>query len=235
MISSRHLLAAALAFSLAADPASARVPAIGFISHADGAYIGEAYASPGSSVYDGDRLSTEADGSLRLTIGTAALHLASQTSLTVHSPASGQGTEVGLAEGTLVFSLANPPAIAVRANAAWIGCNASFPVAAQITIVSAKELRIRAQRGSLQFTYKGETAVIPEGLAYRVILNPDDPPNASASGPANKKPATSGKPFLLIAIVSAAAVAAAAAAFATIIETPNLESPDNPGIAPKAP
>ncbi len=234
MISSRHLLAAALAFSLAADPTSARVAAIGFVSHADGAYIGESYASPGSSIYDGDRLSTEADGSLRLTIGTAALHLASQTSLTVHLPGSGKGTDVELAEGTLVFSSAKPPAIAVRANAAWIRCTASFPVAAQISIVNPKELRIRAQRGSLQFTYEGETAVIPEGVAYRVILDPDDPPKTSASGPANTKLATP-RPFLLIAIVAAAAVAAAAAAFATITQTPNFESPDNPGLAPKVP
>jgi len=123
----------------------------------------------------------------------------------------------------------------VRANAAWIRCTASFPVAAQISIVNAKELRILARRGSLQFTYEGETAVIPEGVAYRVILDPDDPPKTSASGPNNNKPAGPGRPFLLIAIVAAAAVAAAAAAFATITQTPNFESPDNPGLGPKAP
>src|ERR1700681_3163316 len=108
MISSRHVLAAAIPFSLAAAPSSARVAAIGFVSHADGAYIGEAYASPGTSIYDGDRLSTEADGSLRLTIGTAALHLAPQTSLTVHLADSGQDTEVELDAGSLVFSSAKP-------------------------------------------------------------------------------------------------------------------------------
>ena len=48
MISSRHLLAATIAFSLAADPSSARVNAVGFVSHADRAYMGEALASPGS-------------------------------------------------------------------------------------------------------------------------------------------------------------------------------------------
>ena len=63
MISARHVLATAIAFSLLADPTSARVAAVGFVSHADGAYIGEIPASPGTSIYDGDRLSTEADGS----------------------------------------------------------------------------------------------------------------------------------------------------------------------------
>ena len=231
MISARHLLAATIAFSLAADPSSARVAAIGFVSHADRAHIGETLASQGSSVYDGDRLYTEADGSLRLTVGTAALHLAPQTSLTVHLPDSAEDTEVELTDGTLAFSSAKPPAIAVHANAAWIRCAAAFPVTAQVSIVNAKELRILARRGSLQFTYEGESAVIPEGVAYRVLLDPeDDSANTSASNPIGQKSGIAGKPFLLIAIVVAAA--AAAAAFTTIVLTPNYQSPDRPGTAP---
>jgi hypothetical protein len=231
MISPRHLFAATIALSLATDPSSARVNAVGFVSHAERAYIGDALASPGTSVYDGDRLSTDADGSLRLTVGTAALHLAPQTRLTVHLPDSGKDTEVELTAGTLALSSAKPPAIAVLANAAWIRCAATFPVAAQISIVNAKELRILARRGSLQFTYEGESALIPEGIAYRVLLDPDDDPaNASASGSNGQKSGIAGKPFLLIAIVVAAG--AAAAAFTTIILTPNYQSPDRPGTAP---
>jgi hypothetical protein len=231
MVSSRHVLAIAIAFFLASDPSSARVAAVGFVSHADRAHIGAALASSGTSVYDGDRLSTEADGFLRLTLGASALHLAPQTSLTLHRSDSAQDTEVELAAGTLIFSSAKPPAIAVRADAAWIRCAASFPVAAQIGVVNAKELTIRAQRGSLEFTYGGETEVIPEGIAYRVVLDPDeDPANASANGAAdNPKPR---KPYLLIAVAAVAAAAAAAAAFTTIILTPNYQSPDRPGTAP---
>ena len=86
--------------------------------------------------------------------------------------------------------------------------------------MNAKELRILARRGSLQFAYNGESALIPEGVAYRVLLDPDDDPaNPSASGPTNQKPVNPGKPFLLIAIV---------AAFSSIIQTPNYESPNKP-------
>lgn len=227
----RQLLAAALACSLAADPTSARVAAVGFVSHAEGAYIGDAFASVGASIYDGDRLSTEAGGSMRLTIGTAALHLAPQTSLTLHLADSGHDTDVELAAGILAFAAAKPPSIAVRADSAWIHCGASFPVAAQIRVVNTKELQIRAQRGSLELTYKGESAVIPEGLAYRVLLDPDDEP---ADKPANakdavEKPAKPKRPFLLIAIVAGAAAAAAAS---IILLNPNYESPDRPGTVP---
>ncbi len=196
------------------------------MSHADRAHIGEAPASSGTTVYDGDRLSTEADGLLRLNAGATSLHLAPQTSLTVRLAGSGQGTQVELDIGTLVFSSSKPPAIAVRANDAWIRPASSAPTVAHIRIVNPKELRISAQRGSLQFSYEGESALIPEDVAYRVLLDPeDDPASASASGQPNKKSGKARKPFLFIAIAAAAAVAA-------ILLMRNYESPDQPGTAP---
>jgi len=212
--------------SLASEPSPARVAAVGVVSHADRAHIGEAPASSGTTVYDGDRLSTETDGVLRLNAGTTALHLAPQTSLTVRLTDSGQSTQVELAAGMLVFSVANPPAVAVHVNNAWIRPASNAPTVAHIRIVNRKELRISAQRGSLQFSYEAESALIPEGVAYRVLLDPeDDPASASASGQPNKKSGKARKPFLFIAIAAAAAVAA-------ILLMRNYESPDQPGTAP---
>src|SRR5260370_8491444 len=135
-ISSRHVLATVLALSLASEPSPARVAALGVVSHADRAHIGEVPASSGTTVYDGDRLSTEANGVLRLNAGTTALHLAPQTSLTVRLTASGQSTQVELAAGMLVFSVANPPAVAVHANNAWIRPASSAPTVAHIRLVN---------------------------------------------------------------------------------------------------
>ncbi len=213
--------------SLGADTPQARVAPFGVVSHADRAHIGEAPASSGTTVYDGDRLSTETDGVLRLNAGTTALHLAPQTSLTVRLTASGQSTQVELAAGMLVFSVANPPAVAVHANNAWIRPASNAPTVAHIRIVNRKELRISAQRGSLQFSYEGESAVIPEGVAYRVLLDPqDNSASPSASGQPGRKSGKVRKSFLFIAIAAAAAVAA-------ILEMPHFESPDHPGTAPK--
>ncbi len=33
---------------------------------------------------------------------------------------------------------------------------------------------VRAQRGSVQFSYRGETQLVPEGVAYRFVLDPSD-------------------------------------------------------------
>ena len=193
------------------------------MSHADRAHIGEAPASSGTTVYDGDRLSTEADGVLRLNAGTTALQLAPQTSLTVRLAGTGQGTQVELDIGTLVFSSSKPPAIAVRANDAWIRPASNAPTVAHIRIVNRKELRISAQRGPLQLSYEGETAVIPEGVAYQVLLDPDDDSApASSTAQVSKKSGKARRAFLLILIGAAAGIGIPILAHA-------FESPDHPG------
>ncbi len=193
------------------------------MSHADRAHIGEVPASSGTTVYDGDRLSTEANGVLRLNAGTTALHLAPQTSLTVRLTDSGQSTQVELAAGMLVFSVANPPAVAVHANNAWIRPASNAPTVAHIRIVNPKELRISAQRGSLQFSYEGESALIPEGVAYRVLLDPDDDSaRASSTAQVSKKSGKARRAFLLILI-------GAAAGIGIPILIHSFESPDHPG------
>ncbi len=209
--------------SLASEPSPARVAAVGVVSHADRAHIGEAPASSGTTVYDGDRLSTEADGLLRLNAGATSLHLAPQTSLTVRLAGSGQGTQVELDIGTLVFSSSKPPAIAVRANDAWIRPASNAPTVAHIRIVNRKELRISAQRGSLQLSHEGESAVIPEGVAYQVLLDPDDDSaRASSTAQVSKKSGKARRAFLLILI-------GAAAGIGIPILIHSFESPDHPG------
>jgi hypothetical protein len=41
-------------------------------------------------------------------------------------------------------------------------------------MVNRRELRINAERGALEFSYHGESATMPEGTAYRVLLDPSE-------------------------------------------------------------
>jgi hypothetical protein len=193
------------------------------VSHADRAHIGEAAASPGTTVYDGDRLSTETGGTLRLKLATAVLDLAPQTTLTLHSSDSGQGAQVELVAGILVFSTLKAPGVAVCAAGAWITPGGDAPAIAHIRVVSAKELRISVERGALQFSYKGESDRIAEGQAFRVILDPDgvEPASFQSGQESKKPPARKHKAFLFILIA-----VAAGAAVPLLIQA--LESPDRP-------
>jgi hypothetical protein len=194
------------------------------VTHAERAHVGEAAASAGSTVFDGDQLSTEAGGALRITGPSLTLQLDAQSILTLRRPADAEdGMEANLASGTLVFSAARNGSITVVANDALIRPTATAATLAHIRVVNLKELRIYARRGALEFSYHGESEVIPEGAAYRVLLDPSEKELAafSDSEEAKKKAGKPHNKFLLLAIAVAAGVV-----IPVLIHA--LESPDRP-------
>jgi hypothetical protein len=210
---------------LVGGPSPAKVVPLGMVTHAERAHVGEAAASAGSTVFDGDQLSTEVGGALRITGPSLRLQLDAQSILTLRRPAdTGDGVEADLASGTLVFSAARNGSITVVADDAMIRPAATAAALAHIRVVNLKELRIYAQRGALEFSYHGESEVIPEGAAYRVLLDPSEKELAAFSDSEGVKK-KAGKPhtkFLLLAIAIAAGVAIP-------VLMPHFESPDSPG------
>jgi hypothetical protein len=186
--------------------------------------LGAAAASAGSTIYDGDQLSTDVDGVLRITGPALLLYLEGQSILILRHPAATEDRiEADLASGTLVFSAARNGSISVVANDALIRPAANAGTVAPIRVVNLKELRIYAQLGALEFSYHGESEVVAEGAAYRVLLDPTKKEAvALESEPINKKAPTVHHKFLLIAIGVAAGVA-----IPVLMRGP--ESPDKPG------
>jgi hypothetical protein len=199
---------------------------LGIVAHADRAHVGQAAASVGSTIYDGDRLSTEAGGVLRISGPALTLQLDAQSILILRHPAdTDDSIQADLACGTLVFSAARNGSISVVANDALIRPAAKVATLAHIRVVNSKELRIYAQRGALEFSYHGESQVIAEGAAYRVLLDPSEKEAAAwESEPAYKKTANMHYKFLLIVIGIAAGIA-----IPVVIH--DMESPDKPGPA----
>ena len=219
----RRILVTTLAFSLAGIPALARVTALGVITQASGANLSTAQASAGTTLYDGDHLSTSENGTLRVRSKGASLYLGPQSGITFRSvPATSDSTEADLTQGTATFSALQPGAIEINADQASIRPSSGMPTMAQVTIVGPKELRVYARRGALEFSYKGETEIIPEGADYRVVL---DPPEEAARDHSNdqpiKEPGRRRKTFIFILLGAAGAIA-----FWTAHQA--LESPDRP-------
>jgi hypothetical protein len=217
---------AAAASLLAGGPAPADIRPLGVVTHAERAHVGRAAVSEGSTIYDGDRLSTETAGNLRIASPALTLQLNAQSMLIVQRPAGPEGGVVAeVASGTLIFAAASTGKIVVAANDALIRPAANVPTIAHIRVVNRKELRVYAQRGALEFSYHGENETIAEGAAYRVLLDPSETEvavaSASESDPDKKKPAISHAKFLLLAIGIAAGVA-----IPLLMREP--ESPDRP-------
>ncbi len=167
----------AMALSLA-QVASALPSALGVVVESRRAQLGSGAATPGTTLFDGDRLTTDSEGSLRLRTGNTILYLPRSSGISLRqTPTGPQST---LFAGTVVVSMATESSFAVSADGALLRPSTKAATLAQVTLVGPKELQVFARRGSLQFSYNGESEQIPEGTAYRVILDPSDDPS---SGP----------------------------------------------------
>ena len=176
MAGTQRLLAIALAFSLAGIPRSAKPEALGIVVQADHASLGSEPASEGTTVYDGDRLSTEARGSLRLLIGKAMLYVTEQSSVIVRQDANiaAKEFEAELVSGTAVLSVTAGATGEIVASSARIRPMAETRGVVQVRLVGTHELVVFAQRGPAQISYHGESETLAEGKSYRVLLNSSD-------------------------------------------------------------
>jgi hypothetical protein len=208
MLRPRAVLAVVVAYTLFLLPVNGATPAaIGTITSATGAHVGAASASSGSTVFGGDHLSTEKFGSLQVRAGAARFMLSSASAAAVDGSAATPSAR--LLSGTVVFSTANARAFLLRASTAEIRPQSDQPTVAQVTYINDKELQVRSTRGSLAITVDGETQIVPEAMAYRVILDPSSYYAAeNAQGPRGVGSRQGGPPlkagkshFLLIAII----------------------------------
>ena len=191
MMTGRPVVAAVVAMALSGLSVSARLDPLGIITEADGAYLSDRRVSSGTSVYDGDRLSTEPDGLLRLRSGGAMFYPPGDSQVTLRTePNEEKGTLADLTAGTLVFSTARAAATEVRASNASISPAADAPTIGQITAIAPKLLYVYARRNSLKFSYHDESEIIAEGEAYRVVLDPTE--DDTTAKPDSEHPA--GKP-----------------------------------------
>ncbi len=206
MAGTQRLLAMVMAFSLTGSSGKAPPDALGIVVQADQAILGSEAAAEGTTVYNGDRLSTGADGSLRLLAGQAIVYLMNQSSLIVRNDARKEAKEfeAELVSGAVVLSTTARTFAKIIASSADVRSAAEARGVVQVRIVGPRELIVFARRGPAEISYRGESETIEEGKFYRVLLNPSE--DGAAGGQPAKKTGKRNKAFALIAIGVAAAV-----------------------------
>jgi hypothetical protein len=179
----RNSAATLLSLSLSITPLwAAASSSLGTVVFADRAHVGAAQASVGATVFSGDRLSTEQSGSVQVRAGAARLLLSSQSSaILLQDDASPAAT---LNSGSATFSTANSKAFAVHVASAVIRPNTDKPTIGKVSVVNPKELVVQCTRGSLSIAVEDDVREIPEGAAYRVVLDPNaaDPQGPRGAG-----------------------------------------------------
>ena len=166
----RVILAAILSCSLLQTPLScASSSALGAIVYADRAYLDAGNASAGATVFSGDKLRTEPAGILQIRVGAARLLLSSSSSATLiredDRPAA------ILTTGSAIFSTANSKAFIFHVSAAVIRPSTDLPTIGQLTVLNPREFLVKSVRSSLRITVEDDVRDIPEGAAYRIVLD----------------------------------------------------------------
>jgi hypothetical protein len=174
----RGSISSILAITIMASPGWAGSGSgLGTIVNAEHAHVGNGLLSAGATVFGGDRLYTEDSGSVQLRAG-AARFLLSNASIAVMS--KDEATPgASLTRGTAIFSTANSKAFVLHVGDMVIRPETDQPTVAQVSISGPRELTVRSTRGSVSVAVDDDVRVIPEGMAYRIVL---DPTEAELSG-----------------------------------------------------
>lgn len=169
----REATAALVSITLLLTPVwGAPLSSLGTVVYADHAHMGAAAASVGATVFGGDHLSTEQSGSVQVRAGAARLLLSGASSVTF---AKDDATPAAtLTIGSATFSTANSKAFALHVASAVIRPNTDQPTIGHVTVLNAKELVVKSTKGSLTVAVEDDVRVIPEGAAYRIVLDPTD-------------------------------------------------------------
>ena len=226
----RAIFAAALSVTLATAPlmGAPTTSVVGTVVTAERAHVDDGIASVGTTVFAGDKLSTEDQGSVQIRAGAARLLLLNASIATVNDSEGAPSAK--LLAGTATFSTGNAHAFTLYASTAAIRAQSDAPTIGQVRLLNAKELLVTSKRGPLSVTVDGETQTIEDGKAYHVFLDPD---MAAAQGPAGAgggqgpggkggSPLKAGRSRFLIVVVAATAIAT----YFAVSES--LESPSRP-------
>ena len=197
---------------------------LGTVVYADRAHVGAARTSVGATVFSGDRLSTEKTGTVQVRAGAARLLLSSASTATFSEEEASPAATLTI--GSATFSTANSKAFALHVASAVIRPNTNQPTVGQVTVLNAKELFVKSTRGSLSIAVEDDVREIPEGAAYRIVLDPNaadpqGPRGAGTKGYGGSPVKAAKNRFLWYAVAITAVVTYFAVA-------ESLESPDRP-------
>jgi ferric-dicitrate binding protein FerR (iron transport regulator) len=229
-----HVLRGVLALSLCVSLFAYNLPLyaggkpLGILTLAYGAHLNASDAFAGLSVFDGESLSTDAEGKLSARIGGSVITLVERSAATLQR--SGDGAHIDLDAGAVYVWSAESNPLEVHVEGALLRPHGARQVQAQILMFAPKILQITTRQGSVDFSYGKEFRVLPEGQTYRIYLeSEDDPRSAPDAGNDAQKAGMSTATKVAYFIVAGASAGLAAWGIHDLIQSHNgVESPAKP-------
>ncbi len=164
------LLVLMLSFGLASPlfaQSQPQTPALGIIVKSTQASIGNAAASDGASVYSGDYLSTQDNGSLLVRVGPLSLEL--EPSSALHIYRAPYGAIVELNRGTALYTTpGNGENIVMVASDVRVTPVLALADLGLVSMNDPCNITVKSMRGQVNVQVGSESHLIEEGKAYRV-------------------------------------------------------------------
>ena len=221
------LLAVLLSILLAAGAAPlawAATPPIGILTQAYQARVNEALAFPGLSIFEGERISTDAQGRIGVRVGNSVLSLSGNTVATAYWIYG--GVHVDLATGSVYFSAAKSEVVEIHVAEAELRSADNQLTQAVVKLLTPKVLQIEVRKGGLNFSYRAEFRFLPAGETYRIYLDAPEEPEIMG-GLSSQKAGMGGKVAYFIVGTGSAGLAAWGVGQATASGA-GIESPAKP-------
>ena len=184
-----------------AMPANPPSAPLGSVMQADRAHQGVDLASGGATIYDGDRLETQDDGTLRARLGKSQLYMQQSTIAEVHGLSNGYSAN--LLHGTVIASSPEGQTFQLLANGATVRPATAHATVARVTWVNANELLLTSNLGAIQVTYEGDVKTIEPGSSVRMEIKTDE---SAGPGPQGA-PTHGGRNRAVYFVIAAAGVA----------------------------
>lgn len=146
---------------------------LGMVVQAQSARLEAMAAAVGATVYPGDAVDTDPNGTLRLKVGNGQIYLMGNTE--VRFAEIDQVTQATLNRGTVAFSTSPADRFQLETPVGIIQ-PAEGPVYGQVAITGPEQMIISAFKGDLILDYNGDVHTIAGGSSYKVDLEPGPPP-----------------------------------------------------------
>lgn len=171
----RGMLACVLSASLIALPAFA-APApnrpLGFVLAAQNAGLDGNSLASGANIYNGDVVSTGANGRVRLQFAANQIYFSPSSTATLNT--DGAGVTALLQSGTAGFTSAPGGAVAIRALDVLVRPQTAQVTTAQVTVMAPDELKVASIAGPLSLELDGKAYTLAPGRTYGVTIVADD-------------------------------------------------------------
>lgn len=168
---------------------------LGVVVASQRALLGGIYIVDGTSLFDGDTVSTQEKGSMRIRIGESSLAIGENSILTLRR--AQQEIRLILLSGKAQFSIASKSRVVVDALGAAVSARTEL-ASGIIAVVSANEFQIGATHDSLKVDVDGDVRTVAPGTNYDVTLSDSSEPALPAGSGKKWKIAS----WVLIAVIA---------------------------------